>query len=253
VTQAGPSLIRLPELFMYRLSIPLMLLCAGSVLACVPALGQERAARQTVRVTGRGEVSARPDLAVVTLGVITAAKSASEAMQTNAKAASALVAALKDKGIAPKDIATSSIDLASEYSYDNQNKTPPRLIGYKASNRVEVRLREIDKVGELLDQAVASGVNEIRGPVFTFANPGKLRDEARRLAAIDATKNAGIFAEGLGLKLGKVVNLSEGSNAAEPRPVVMARMAADVASAPPVEAGEQDVTVNVTAIFELEP
>jgi uncharacterized protein len=207
----------------------------------------------TITVTGRGQASGVPDMAMITLSVINQAKTAGEASQTTGKVAASLVEALKSMGIAPRDISTASIELRPAYTREAETRGVPKVVGYIASNRIALRLRDIAQVGMILDKSVSLGANEIMGPSFSFDNPDKLRDEARREAAIDALRIAKLYAEAMGVKLGNLRALTEEPQFGGPRPMAMMARAADAAPpATPVEPGEMDVTASITATFDIE-
>jgi uncharacterized protein YggE len=229
-------------------------LTASMLLATVlTAVAQEKSV-PTITVTGEGLVTARPDMAVVSVGVVTRAPTAAEAMAQNSKAMSGVLAAAKQAGIEARDLETSRLALQPQYSYPGQgSREAPKLVGYDASNTVAIRVRVLDKLGGLLDQLVASGANQIRGIELTMAEPGPLRDKARTAAMKDAMRKAEMLAESAGVRIVRLFSATE-DFAELPRP--MMRMSADaaVARAPvPVEAGEQEIRGRVTAVFEIAP
>jgi uncharacterized protein YggE len=208
----------------------------------------------TISVAGEGLAAARPDMAIVSVGVVTRAPSAAEAMAQNSRAMTTVTSAAKQSGIEARDIETSRISLQPQYSYPGQgSREAPKLVGYEASNNVSIRVRALDKLGGLLDQLVTSGANQVRGVELTLAEPGPLRDAARVSAMKDAMRKAEMLAEAAGVKIVRLFSASE-EFSEPPRP--MMRMAADaaVSRAPvPVEAGEQEVRGRVTAVFEIAP
>lgn len=209
----------------------------------------------TITVTGRGEASGVPDLASLTLSVINQAKTAAEASQITTKTAAALVEGLKAMGIAPRDMATDSVELRPAYTREPDARNIPKVTGYVATNRITLRLRDIAQVGAVLDKSVSLGANELRGPSFSFENPDRLRDEARRAATADALRVARLYAEAMGVKLGGLRALTEEPQFGGPRPMaMMARASADAAPpATPIEPGEMDVSASITAVFDIEP
>jgi uncharacterized protein YggE len=208
----------------------------------------------TITVTGRGEASGVPDLALFTLSVIHQAKTAAEASQLTAKAAAGVIDALKAMGIAPRDITTASVELRPAYTREAEARAVPKVVGYIASNRLMLRLRDIAQVGTVLDKSVSLGVNEVQGPSFSFDNPDTLRDKARLAAAADALRIAELYARAMGVKLGALRSLTEEPSFAGPRPMAMMARAADAAPpATPVEPGEIDVTASITATFDVAP
>ena len=209
----------------------------------------------TIAITGQGEVTAAPDMATITLGVISQARVAREALQANTKAMGEAIASLKQAGIAERDLQTSQFQVQPQYQHDPQGRTPPRIVGYQVSNRLTARVRDLAKLGEVLDRAVTLGANTVEGPVFGLAEPRAARDAARKAAAEDALRRARIMAETLGVRLGRVLNVTEQS-ASQPRPMpqamTMARAAAAEAVPVPVEAGESTLSATVSVTWEID-
>jgi uncharacterized protein len=204
-----------------------------------------------VEVSGEGSVSAAPDFAQVTLGVTTTAKNAGEAMAANAKAANALVSLIKAEGVAPADIQTSELSISPTFSQPSPGQTTaPTITGYNVSNNVAVTVRDIARLGALLDKAVGGGANSAYGIVFGHNNLSALLDKARPLAVADARRKAEIYASAGGARIGRLMVLTE--DAGRQTPVAFSRAYASAAPAPPpIEAGEDKLTVTVTARFEL--
>ena len=204
-----------------------------------------------VEVSGQGSVSAAPDFAQATLGVTTTGKTAGEAMAANAKAANALVSLIKAEGVAPADVRTSDVSISPMFSEPSPGQTTPQtIIGYSVSNNVSVIVRDIPRLGPLLDKAVAAGANSIYGIGFGHNNPSALLDKARPLAVADARRKAEIYASAGGARIGRLMVLTE--EAGRQPPVAFSRAYAAGAAAPtPIEAGEDKLTVSVTARFEL--
>jgi uncharacterized protein YggE len=205
----------------------------------------------TLSLSAYGEAPTRPDLATVNIGVSTQARTAVEAMRQNAQRMNATVATLRAQGIAERDIQTSGVSLGAQYAYENNQ--PPRLTGYQASNTVTVQVRELARLGPLLDAVVAAGSNQINGIGFGLQNPRAAEDTARREAVRAVAAKAALYAEATGLRLVRLVNLSEsGGYTPTPPPRPMYRMAvAEVAAPTPVAPGELRVRVDVTAVYEL--
>ena len=203
-----------------------------------------------IEVTGEGSVSAAPDFARVTLGVATTGKTAGEAMGANAKAANALVSLIKSEGIAPADIQTSEVSISPMFSRPSQNQeTPPTITGYSVSNNVGVTIRDIPRLGSLLDKAVTAGANSIYGVSFGHNDPSALLDKARPLAVADARRKAEIYANAGGARIGRLMALTE--EAGRQPPVAFSRAYVSAAAPTPIEPGEDKLTVTVTARFEL--
>ena len=232
------------------------ILAAALLLAAVPAAAQTSEVRPIggirLDVVASGEVTRVPDLVRINAGVVTQAPTAVEAIRQNAARMEAVRAALRAAGIADRDIQTSSVSLNPNYRYaENQ---PPRLIGYQASNEVNVRFRDIARSGPILDALVAQGANQINGPMLTIDRPEAALDEARVQALTNARARAELYARTLGMRVARVLAVSETGLA----PIPMARvgmvrgMAANQDAATQIVPGEQTLSVSLTVSFELE-
>src|SRR5215470_10100675 len=209
-------------------------------IALVPA----RAAENLVTVTGEATVAIAPDAAVIRIGVTSQDKTAREASDANAKQMTAVLAAIKDTGIAERDIQTSRLSLQPQY--DPNKGGNARLTGFQANNQVTVRIRDIDKLATVLDRAIASGANEMSGIEFVVSEQSKLLDQARGEAIADARRKAELYARAAGAKLGQVVSISEEGTAPQPRPMQAMR-----AGAVPIAPGEQTLRAIVSVSYEL--
>jgi uncharacterized protein YggE len=202
-------------------------------------------------ISAEGFVTRVPDLAVINAGVVTQAPTAAAAMQDNAGRMAATVAALKRAGVADRDIQTASITLSPQYRYA-ENK-PPEITGYQASNQVNVRFRDLKRAGTILDALVAQGANQINGPSFSVEKADAALDEARVAAIKAARARADLYAGAAGLKVKRIIAISESQGYAPPpypMPVMMAR--AEKAADTAIEPGEQKLSINVSVSFELE-
>jgi uncharacterized protein YggE len=235
----------------------IMPLLAAAALA-LPAAAQAQTAVQVQPISGTrldisatGEVTRIPDVAIISTGVVTRASTATGAIQQNAARMERVRSALKRAGIADKDIQTSSINLNPEYHYE-QNK-PPRLTGYQASNQVSVRFRDISETGKILDALVAEGANQISGPNLTIDKPDEALDEARMKAIANGRARADLYARALGMRVVRLLSVSESGGYAVPPPMPMyarAEMAQDASTK--IDPGEQKVQVGVSMSFELQ-
>lgn len=198
-----------------------------------------------------------PDLAVFSAGVTTQAKTASAALSQNAEQMNAVIAALKASGIAERDIQTSNLSVNPVYGQPRADANgivsgDPVIIGYQATNQVEVKQRKIGNYGKTIDTLVNAGANQVSGPSFQLDNPDAASDEARIEAMKKARARAELYAKAAGLTVKRILTISESGGYA-PQPMVMyARAEAMMAKAPsPVAAGEVQVGANVTVTFEL--
>jgi uncharacterized protein len=201
-------------------------------------------------VTAHGAVKRVPDIAVINTGVVTQAVDAATAMRDNAARMSRVVAALKKAGLADKDISTTSISLNPQYRYvENQ---VPVIVGYQASNQLNVRFRDIGKSGAILDILVKEGSNQINGPSMTIDDPGAAQDEARVAAMKAARARADLYANAAGLKVKRIVSISESEGySGGPVPMMAMSMARDAAPKTEIMPGEQSINVTVSVVFEL--
>lgn len=201
-------------------------------------------------VSATAESRRVPDVATISTGVVTQATDANAAMRANAVQMDKVMAAIRAAGIADRDVQTSGINLNPQYRYaENQ---PPAITGYQASNTVNVKVRDLSRLGKVLDAFVASGANQINGPSFEVDNPEQAYDEARLAAVQKAQARARTYADALGLKVRRIVSISEGG-ASFPRPMLMMRAtAADAAyKETAVSPGETALSVNIDVVFEL--
>lgn len=232
------------------------ILLAAALLAA-PALAQMPAAAPpaatTLTVTAEGKVARAPDVADLSAGVVTQAATATAAMSDNAQRMTAVVAALRKAGVADRDIQTAGLNLNPQYRYvDNQ---PPQLVGYQASNTVQVRVRDLKNMGHAIDALVASGANQVNGPNFRLDKPDAALDEARTKAVTAARARAALYASAAGMKVRRIVSINEAGGYAPPpypAPMVRATMAMAEKADTPVAPGEVEQAVSVTVTFELE-
>ena len=204
-------------------------------------------------ISATGEVTRVPDLAIISAGVQTLQPTASAAIEENAARMERVRAALKRAGIDDKDIQTSTISLNPEYQYD-QNK-PPRLTGYRATNTVNVKFRDLKRSGAILDALVAEGSNQISGPNLTIDKPEAAYDEARVKAIAAGRARAELYARALGKRVVRLLTVSEsgGYQMPPPMPVAYARdMAAQAVAMTEIDPGTQQLQVTLSMSFELQ-
>lgn len=228
------------------------LAAAPHALAQTPALAQPIPADGTVLdINAEGSSTRVPDLALIQAGVVTSAATAGEAMQQNAARMAAVLAALRKAGIADRDLQTSSVNLAPQYRY--QENKPPVITGYQASNQLTVRFRDIAKSGTILDALVAQGANNISGPNLTVADEQGALDEARRDAIAKARARATLYAQAAGLKVDRILMISETGSPpiVQPMPMLMRAKAFAAEADTAIVPGEQKLTASVSVRFLL--
>jgi len=222
---------------------PAVLAAIAAALLATPAFADDFPS--AISVSGEATMSAAPDLAQIDAGVASDAKSAKEASDANNAAMGKVLAALKGAGIAEKDYQTSRLSLQPQYGQNKSTGASP-VVGFRASNRVTVKIHDVTKVAAIIDTLVGAGANDIGNISFEVTQASKLLDDARVQAVADARRKAEIYAKATGVTLGAPLSVSE---AGAPVPLFKARMATAPMAAPAAVApGEEtlSVTVNVS-------
>lgn len=229
---------------------------AALALAAAPALAQDAEATggplRTIVVSGVGEAARKPDMATLSIGVETEGATAAEALRRNSAQMDQTIKALRDAGVAEKDLQTAQISVGARYDYSQDGK-PPRITGYQATNTLVAKMRDIAKAGAVIDKAVGVGANRLDSISFGFADPKPVLNDARRAAVADARDKARLFADAADVKLGRLMSISDSYSAAPGPFPVMARMemAAD-AKAAPIAPGETTMSATVTLVYAID-
>lgn len=224
-------------------------LAAGLGLSALPALAQVAQPRQ-IAVQGEGQASAAPTEAFIAGGTQIQARTAREAMDGNARAMRQVQDALRQAGIADRDVASSGLSLQPQVEYPSGGR--PRVTGYVAGHRLRVRVRDLATLGDVLDKMVAAGANQIDGLQLSVPDWSAKVDEAREAAIVDARRKAEVLAKAAGARLGKVLSITE-SGGAMPPPVMRSR-ASGVSAAyesTPIATGDQTFRLSVSIAWEL--
>lgn len=205
-----------------------------------------------ISVTGEGTVTVQPDLAKVTLGVQVTNASAAAAQQDAASKMDSVVASLKQAGISDKDIQTVRFDLSPDYQYDNNTRTQV-LKGYRVTNLVVATVRDISKVGQILDSAVTSGATMLQGVSFSVSDPAAAGRQGREQAMKDASAKAQQLASLAGVGLGSPISIEE-TVSAPPTPAQMQSAAAPMAASAaqtPISPGTQEIRTVVRVVYAI--
>jgi uncharacterized protein len=215
------------------------------------------AVEASISLSAEGSVIAAPDMATVSAGVIAEGKTAAEAMAAQRTQMARAIDTLKKAGIPEKDIQTAGLNLSPKYSNqrmrsDDGAYESPRIVGYTASNQINVVARDLSKVGAMLDALVAAGVNNIGGIGFGISNRESLMDQARGEAMRALKARSKLYADAGGFRIGRLISLTE--NYAAPYPVAMMRMEAmAMDSGPtPVQGGEMQISITVNGVYQIE-
>lgn len=231
-----------------------------AALSAAPAQAQnaepKSSAEARIIVVGEGSVTVAPDYARIRSGVTTNAKTVKEASDANSKIMSSIIATLADAGIAKKDIQTSQFSIepvyaspSSKFSTDGPNG-PPKLSGFRVSNHVNVIIRQISQVADILDGLVKAGATDVGNVAFLVSDREKALDQAREFAMANAQHKAELYAHASGVTLGRVAWITESSDLQPILPMGAAR--SKMASAPvPIESGEDTITTRVTVGFDI--
>ena len=226
-------------------------LAAGWSVA--PARGQaspQSPPEAGIVVSGEGSVSVVPDYAEVRAGVTTRAKTAKEVTDANAKLMAAVISALVSAGIARNDIQTAQFSLQPTYAMP-QPGSEQKLTGFSASNEVNVKIRQLGSVGEMLDRLVTAGATEVGNISFLHSDIAQTLDQARAAAVADARRKAELYAHAAGLTLGAVAWITEDSGAAPPIAMRALRAPAPMSVPAPILSGEDILRVQITVGFAV--
>ena len=223
-------------------------LAAALPLLAAPAFAEDMPA-PTMSLTGTGEITAEPDMATVSSGLVTEAKTAREALDANNSAMVEIFKVLEQAGIDQRDIQTSNFSVQPEYARNNDTGVR-RITGYSVSNNVTVRVRDLENLGTMLDAFVTVGANQINDISFGLDDTTALYDEARRAAIADALAKAQLYADAAHVTLGPIVSITE-SGGAQPYVAEMAMMRVS-ADALPVSSGELTISSSVNITWALE-
>jgi uncharacterized protein len=211
--------------------------------------------RNIITISETGEVQAKPDLAIINFSVINEAKTATEAMDDNAKLMNAVTEVVKKAGIDEKDIKTLTFNISPRYEYpsDKNYYSGERVLaGYDATNQLEVKIRDLSKIGSIIEIATTAGANDVSGMQIIVENEDNLKAQAREQAILKAKEKAKSMAADLGIKLGKVISFSENYFLPYESAGYSAKaMDASSSIAPQIETGENKISVSVVIAYEI--
>lgn len=225
---------------------------AGVAVSADTADAERGAGRSTISVNGVGRVPTAPDTATVRAGVVTEATTAGDAVEQNSAAMKRVIAALREAGIAEKDLQTESFQVSPRYRprRRDQPDSGPRIDGYNVTNRVRALVRDLEKLGTVLDALVREGSNQLDGVQFGVADPEPFHEEARKLAVADARRRAETLAAAGGVGVGPVHRIDE-LGASRPTPGPMLRQMATAEASVPIAEGEVVFEVNVRVVYDI--
>ena len=223
---------------------------AGVIALALPANGAGTSTDRYITLTGVGTISVVPDAVRFNATVSVLGSTNAAALSSASKSAAAVRAALKDKGIAVKDIRSANISVYPEYTWTQEAGT--KITGYRASQSFDVLIRKASVAGSIIEAVVTAGGDNVQlgGVIPTTLNPSAATEEARAAAVANAKSKATSYAKLLGTSIGKVLSLEEQSSPvySSPFPMAKAGVAADAVE---IDLGEQDVTVTITVRWAL--
>ncbi|MFA5000269.1 MAG: SIMPL domain-containing protein [Patescibacteria group bacterium] len=208
-------------------------------------------------VTGSGTIYAKADIANLQVGLKTdTKKTAAEATKDGSDKMNEVIKAIIDLGVEEKDIKTSGYSLNPVYNWTNDRGQ--ELIGYEVSQNVSLKIRDLEKIGEIIAKTTEKGANQIGGINFTIDDEYELRNQARELAIEKAKEKAGLIAGQSGMKLGKIKSVYENYDSPQPVYYSNAKMEAvgmggsDMAiTSPEIQSGQNEIKVEVTLVYEV--
>ena len=206
----------------------------------------------TITVSATSDVFAKPDLALSTFSVLSEAKTVGEAMQDNAAKMNAVIAFVKSQGVDDKDIKTTNFSVSPRYEW--REKTGERVsVGYEVSQSLQVKIRDLAKIGDIIQGATEAGANEVGNLQFTIDNEDALKEEARNKAIEEAKTKAKNLAEKLGISLVKIISFSESGDYPMPYYVPTSKEALGIGggATPDIQPGENKISVTVSLIYQI--
>jgi len=222
-------------------------------------IGRSIETQNTITVSGTGEIYAKPDLALVDFSVVTEDKTVSGAMSDNTEKMNSVIDYIKQQGVLDKDLKTTSFTIYPRYEWQEETtcmiypcpEGKRVLVGYEVSQTLEVKIRDMTKVGDIIQGATDSGANEVGDLQFTIDKEEELEKQARIEAIEDAKTKANELASQLGVKLARITNFNESNISPIPRPLFMEAVGGGETETPQIETGESKVAVTVNITYEI--
>ena len=219
-------------------------------------IGQEIESKNIITVSGQAEVYAKPDLALIVFSVVTEAKTIAQAMSQNTSKMNAVIDSAKEMGVDEKDLKTTSFNIYPRYEYNRASSVYPSgqrvLVGYEVTQSLQVKIRDLEKIGQILGEATDAGANQVGSLQFTIDNQDELRAQVREEAIKKARIKAKKIADELGVDLVRIVGFSENAAAVRYDYALKAEAMGGGAEVPQIETGENKVETMVSIVFEID-
>ena len=213
-------------------------------------IGQEIERTSSVAVSGQGKVSAKPDIGEVSLSVVSEAPTVAAAQKDNTEKMNKIIAGMKGLGVEEKDLKTTNYTIYPKYQYVYGKSN---IIGYEVNQTLEVKIRNLDKVGDILTKATELGTNQMGALSFTFDDPEGLQAEARKKAIDEAKEKAEVLADDLGVKLVRIISFSESTSQPSPPYYYAEKLGVGGGGeTPEIQTGQNEIVANVTITYEIQ-
>ncbi len=217
-------------------------------------IGQETEARNNITVSGTGKIYTKPNLALISFSVITEKESIGKAMEENTEKMNNIISEIKEEGIEEKDLKTTGYNIYPRYEWYEKTEEKPQgervLVGYEVYQTLEVKIRDLGKIGNIIQKATEKGANKVSNLQFTVENEDEIKKQAREEAIKKAKDKAEEIASQLGVNLVKIINFEEGQ-IVSPRYYSLEK-AAGVSEDLSIEAGENKIEVTVNITYKLD-
>ncbi len=248
------QILQIQKRILFWVAIGFLIILAVFVVVSINQKLNTAATTNTVSFSGEGKVLAKPDVAVVDFSIVTEAATSKAAQDANSEKSNKVTDFLKKQKIEDKDIKTTSYNIYPQYEYPRYGGGVPKIKGYQVSQTIEIKVRDLESVSSILDGIVTAGANQVGNLNFKIDDPEKLKAEARAKAIADAKKKAGELKDQVGIRLGKIVNFSEGV-AGYPVPMYESAMLSKGVGVggggPSVPSGENEITVDVIITYQI--
>jgi len=243
LTIIGLIAILLPAILVISYSVEI-----ASKLKAYHYIGAGLQYKNTISVKGEGKIYTKPDVALINLSVVSEGKKVKDTQNQNTQKVNKTIEFLKDFGIKEKDIKTANYNLYPRYNYEEKT---PRIIGYRLTQALEIKIRDLNKIGEILEKTVSIGVNQVSSLHFQVDKDKELKEDARNLAIEDAKKKAKKLASQLGIKLIKISGYNETSSTPPIYRNLELAKGMGGGEVPQIQVGESEILVNVVLTYEI--
>jgi len=219
-------------------------------------IGKEAEVKNTISVSGTGEIWTKPDLVLIDFSVVGEKKTVIEAMAENTKKMNSVIEAIKSQGVEEKDLKTTNFSISPRYEWYEKSEIYPAgkrvLVGYEVNQTLQVKIRDLTKIGNIIQVATKAGANQVGDLQFTIDKQDELKSQARKEAIEKAKAKAKEIAGQLGVKLVKITNFSENAIAPIPYPYFMEKAMSGGAETPQIQTGENKIEVQVSITYEID-